>query len=404
MSLGSFGLLGSAGLRLAALSLVLGAVASCRRVSTIPAQALGPSSSAMPVATVPTVASDLIAISDARGEVGFIDRQGHMVVAPQFEQVLRASEGLSATRQHGLWGFLDGRGKWAIPALFAQAQPFSEGQAAAALPGAGEPVFGFIDHSGHWSIPPRFRTATAFHGGFASVTLNGVAAYVNTTGTVAFTAPGEAGYDFRDGLARFVSRGRMGFLNAEGQVAIPARFDDALDFSDGLAAVKVEKLWGFIDSSGTYRIRPRFIDASFFACGIAKIALNASQSGFVDSHGKLLGQFEATSDCSNGYAAIMKGNRWGFMAPSGAVIVEPKFEKFEGGFAEELAAVAEPGRPFGYIGGDGRYVIEPRFTGAQAFENGFARIEQASHDAGITEVGYIDRQGRLVWGPFPVTR
>jgi hypothetical protein len=65
---------------------------------------------------------------------------------------------------------------------------------------------------------------------------------------------------------------------------------------------------------------------------------------------------------------------------------------------EGLAAVAERGRPFGYIGADGKYAVEPRFSQAQEFVNGLARVEL--DDAGIQKFGYIDHHGAFVWGPF----
>ena len=397
--------------RFVALCSVVGLALSCARsrehaaprteLSKTRLQAPSASASSPPsVASASGQALDAIPVPGANGQIGLIDRQGQLIAAPQFEEVMRASEGLMAARQHGLWGYLDARGAWAIQAMFAKASSFSEDRAAVSLPGS--PAFGYVDRSGQLAISPRFGSADSFHEGLAHVTLAGTSSYVDRAGAIIFKAPGETSYGFREGLARFVSHQQQGFIDAKGRVVIPARFEDALDFFEGLAAVKVGKLWGFIDPTGSYRIRPKFVDASFFSCGIAKVALSGSRSSFVDAHRKLLGTFEANSDCSNGYAAVMKGNLWGFIDATGTVVVPPKFEKFEGGFAEGLAAVAEPNRPFGYIGLDGHYVIEPQFEFAFAFENGLARVERRSRDAGAREAGYIDQAGRFVWGPIRV--
>jgi WG repeat protein len=410
MSRAGSGLLVMRSIRFARLCLTAGLLLSCGRsgraapkpdVSNVRTQAPSASASApAPVASALGQAFDPIAVPDAHGQIGLIDRQGHVIAAPQFEQVMQVSEGLLPARQRGLWGFIDKRGGWAIPARFAVARLFSEDRAAVSLPGA--PALGYVDHSGHFAISPRFRSADAFHEGLAHVTLAGTSAYVDKAGAVVFNTPGEWSYGFREGLARFVSHGHHGFVDARGHVVIAARFDEAFEFSEGLAAVKVGKLWGFIDPTGAYRIRPRFVYASFFSCGIAKVALTEAQLSFVDQRGKLLGSFEANADCRNGYAAVMKANLWGFIDATGAVVVEPKFEKFEDGFAEGVAAVAEPNRPFGYIGTDGHYVIEPRFQFASAFENGLARVERSNRDAGPPELGYIDHGGRFVWGPVTV--
>ena len=94
--------------------------------------------------------------------------------------------------------------------------------------------------------------------------------------------------------------------------------------------------------------------------------------------------------------------RWGFIDSTGALVLAAKFERFEGGFREGLAAVAEPGRDFGYIDPHGKYVVLPRFTVAREFVSGIARVQQRSATDGRSEFGYINRSGDFVWGPFPI--
>ena len=121
----------------------------------------------------------------------------------------------------------------------------------------------------------------------------------------------------------------------------------------------------------------------------------------MDTHGKQLGTFEAVADSVNGMAAVMKGDLWGFIDSSGRLRVPPRFERFEFGFHDGLAAVAEPHRPYGFIDTDGRYVIEPRFEFVDPFKHGVARVMQTKGTSGELEFGYIDRQGKFLWGPFP---
>lgn len=371
-----------------------------RRATPAAARPAAPASAAQSAGLAPRSApSGLVRVSDGEGRVGFIDRTGTVLLAPQFDllDVLHESEGLVAVRQHGLWGFVDARGHFQIAASFANASSFSQGLAAVSLPS--EPrTFGYVDTSGHFAIAPRFEAANPFREGHAIVVLNGVRGFLDRAGTFLPSAPGITAFDFKGGLARFAAGERFGFLNRQGEVAIRAQFESAGDFSEGFAAVQVGKRWGYIDATGKYLVRPRFLLAESFACGIAKVAFSQTELGFIDAHGKQFGRFQANTDCRNGYAAVEQDERWGFIDPSGAWVVAPKFEKFEGGFAEGLAAVAERGRPFGYIGADGKYAVEPHFSQAQEFVNGLARVEQ--DHAGVLEFGYIDHRGAFVWGPF----
>jgi WG containing repeat len=376
-------------------------LSGCGRRATPPApQSVAPASAAQSAGVAPrSVPSGFVRVSDAGGRVGFIDRTGAVLLEPQFAgtDVLRQSEGLVAVRQHGLWGYLDDQGHSKIAATFAKASPFSQGLAAASLP-ADPRTFGYVDATGHFAIAPRFDAANPFCDGRAIVVLNGARGYLDRAGTFLPTAPGITAFDFKEGLAKFTSDERFGFLNQKGEVAVPARFDSAFDFSEGFAAVRVGKLWGYIDVTGKYLVSPRFVLAESFSCGIAKVAMNQTELGFIDAHGKQFGRFQANADCRNGYAAVQQGELWGFIDPSGALVIAPKFERFEGGFVEGLAAVAERGRPFGYVGPDGKYAVEPRFSLAQEFVNGLARVEQ--DHAGTQEFGYIDHRGAFVWGPF----
>jgi len=388
---------------LAALSSVPGLACDRRAPPPPPPVASSPSASQSERAAPGHAPIGLVRVSDATGRVGFIDRTGAVLVPPQFSSldVLHPADGLVAARQHGLWGFLDERGSWKIPATFAVAYSFSEGLAAVSLAAAPR-AFGYVDAAGQLAITPQFDSAGAFSEGRAAVKLNGAPGIVDRAGAFLPTGSNLVVSGFSEGLARFTSHDHIGFLNEKAEVVIAPRFEQALSFSQGFAAVQVGKLWGYIDASGKYLVKPRFLLAESFACGIAKVAMTQSELGFVDLHGKQFGRYQANTDCRNGYAAVQQNELWGFIDPSGALVIPPKFATLEGGFVEGVAAVAEPNRPYGYIGTDGKYVIEPRFTQAAEFQNGLARVELVNAGEAVSKFGYIDHQGAFVWGPFPV--
>jgi len=84
---------------------------------------------------------------------GFIDKNGSMVIKPEFDKAESFSEGLAAVAVNGKWGYIDKAGKFAIEPRFNEAEAFTEGLAFVKVGGddanAIRDVSGF-DAEGRW--------------------------------------------------------------------------------------------------------------------------------------------------------------------------------------------------------------------------------------------------------------
>lgn len=63
---------------------------------------------------------------------GFKDKDGNIIIKPQFFEATDFCEGLACVKRSksSLWGYIDTKGRNVIPARFHQAKPFHEGLAA----------------------------------------------------------------------------------------------------------------------------------------------------------------------------------------------------------------------------------------------------------------------------------
>jgi hypothetical protein len=123
----------------------------------------------------------------SQGSWGFIDRDGRQVIRPQFEAAGVFADGLCPVKRSGRWGYIDTDGEEVIAYQFDEARSFSEGLAAARLGDR----WGYINTSGQWAIEPVFDDfdayahpgePRAFENGLARVTLQGETIYIDSSG------------------------------------------------------------------------------------------------------------------------------------------------------------------------------------------------------------------------------
>jgi hypothetical protein len=314
------------------------------------------------------------------GKWGYIDRNGTVVVEPQFDEAYAFSDGLGRIgvdqETVGKFGFIDATGAIVITPRFSWASDFSEGLSMTrATPGGRS---GYIDKTGAWVVEPRFTNAGYFSEGLASVQLE------------------------PDDL--------FGYIDRKGASVIRPLSREAGPFCDGLAVVAAPQqpgtrlLYGYIDRTGAWAIQPRFHDASPFSEGLALVSYAAQEEeiGYIDTSGNVVftvrpPQVEPASAAdfsfSEGLAAwVGSDGRWGFIDRTGSFAIAPEFDEVTA-FSEGLAAVCMDLQKdtWGFIDKTGVWAIEPQFRHARPFSHGLALVVTGDKQA------YIDRSGKVVW-------
>lgn len=162
--------------------------------------------------------------------------------------------------------------------------------------------------------------------------------------------------------------GRYGYRTAAGEVVIPAKYAMAMPFVDKVAAVVGDDGWVFIDRTGKELAKAFVFDngADEFVDGRARI-VEGEKHGFLASTGEIVvpPTWSFAAPFSGGYAAVcegckreemgehfmMTGGTWGYVDVAGKVVIPPRFEE-AGPFTDGRATVKESGREL-VIGPDG---------------------------------------------------
>jgi hypothetical protein len=323
------------------------------------------------------------------------------------------SEDLSAAARDDescLWGFVDRAGRVVIPFQFDYAFPFASGHAVVAVNDS--PEFetrrvGLIDRQGKWTVPA---------GKYEEL-------WTGSEGRWPFLRTGTRDRDDE----------RWGFLDANGAVVVESRYKTVGDYSEGLSVVQDGNSFAFIDRQGrtALRLPDNVKDARGFSCGRARVVVRMgpkppvpespwevpaeppSRHGFMARDGTMVIKpvYTAAGSFSEGLAPVSMsekaflawvedetvdgffgppddGHRWGFVDPSGKLVIPMKFNRVSK-FSEGRARARINGK-WGFIDKTGEFVIPPRYEWVQSFQNGIA---EAVLDRKII---LIDRQGKTM--------
>jgi len=225
------------------------------------------------------------------------------------------------------------------------------------------------------------------------VSQNGKYGFIFEDGSIAIQPQFESAMMFAEGLAGIKRDGKWGFINESGELAIPPRFDSCRGFSHGLALVESDGSKLYVDRSGEVVIRTSFYECGSFEGDLARVMPDIlSKGAFIDRTGKIVlsGRDYYVSHYSHGLINCREEKKWGFINGDGEFVIPPKYA-YARPFSEGLAAVAlRRAGQFSFIDTKGQIVIEGKFQGADI---GFSGNLCAVWDKFY---GFIDRAGCLV--------
>ncbi|MBX9949826.1 MAG: WG repeat-containing protein [Candidatus Obscuribacterales bacterium] len=298
---------------------------------------------------------------------GYIDRNGKMVIPPDFDEAGPFSEGLAAVKVGDKYGFVDKTGVMKIEPRFSEAEPFKEGLAAVVDASLDEKLYGFVDKEGKFVIEPAFEDAHCFQEGVAAVK---------------FTRAGDISYDTQ-----------WGYIDKTGKTIIKPQFSDANEFNKGLAIIQNGQHYGVIDRDGAFLVKPSY-----------QLILQSPDNTltYLKLSGKVMGL------TGMGHNWIVTGGLFGFLDSHGKTIIKPTYDGATS-FSEGLACVAsgateKDGRPrtWTYIDTNGNTTIDGKYSLGLPFSEGLAPVAKGRWQMGMApslvaaKWGFIDKKGKVV--------
>lgn len=188
---------------------------------------------------------------------GYIDKEGNIIVTPQFAWGSRFQENLAIIQNEDKkYGFIDMTGKIVInPQYESIGGHFYDGLAAF----YNGKQWGFIDKEGKYAINPQFEEAYWFRNDLAAVKVGSRYGFVDKTGKLVINPQfDKAGGFSANGLAAFEQSGRWGYIDKEGKIVINPQFDEVSYFHGDFAMVKSANKYGLIDKNGKFLVNPQF--------------------------------------------------------------------------------------------------------------------------------------------------
>ncbi|WP_223032172.1 WG repeat-containing protein [Hanstruepera marina] len=327
---------------------------------------------------------------------------------------------LALANADGKFGYINKTGNWEIEPQFKVAKNFS-GDLAEAM--NDNKKWGYINRKGEWVIEPQFDKTKEFNSGIALVLNNKNWGYINTKGEPVLTnISSEKLYDFENGYAIYRKDDGVGFIDTNGKVVIEPKFKKVFNFENGYAKVLEGEKWGLIDTSGNYFVKTEYDGVSNFYNGnvvankgesygliingefkeipgaekIWDFSVNGTNTyakkndkiGFIDSEGNWIvePQYDKARAFINGLAPVLKGKEWGYINTSGEVVIPFQYRDAEI-FSEDGLAAIKVSKLWGFINDKGEMVIEDKYditaggfsifqkNNQKGFYNGLARVK-----------------------------
>ncbi len=258
--------------------------------------------------------------------------------------------------------------------------------------------YAYIRKDGKMITDFEFDHAEDFKAGLAAVEKDGKVAYIDKNGKVYLGWYDKKKYYFKQpprGLIVVKVGSKYGFQTINGKRVIPAKFDYAENFSEGVALVKNNPKTMYITLEGKL-VDPKTVkDLSNIRCDWGyghtgkPIEITVWECAYIDYNGEIVLKvpYGDARSFQNGKAMVIDGDKYNYIDHSGKLL--DKWKEFP----DDYHAVEKNGK-FGFINKNNQLVIDYKFTSAEDFKDGRAKVRVGR--GANAKYGYINRKGEFI--------
>ncbi len=235
---------------------------------------------------------------------------------------------------------------------------------------------------------------------YAIITQNGNPVFINSQGKIVYDKPFDniIGHGF---YFRITVDNKSGIINGKGEEILPIEYDQILPFYQGMAAIQKNRLWGYMDEAAKITIPIQYQRADDFRQdNSAYVVFPDGKTDYVsrkispEAAALRRNPFEVTSVngyrsfdiCENGwYRVTITGGDKRYKVPANkkyvvyfkrdSTLVFAKYFE-DAGFFKNGITYARDGKLFGFIDTLGNWKIKPQYTSAKDFVNGVAPVSK----------------------------
>lgn len=254
----------------------------------------------------------------------------------RYEEMSEIVNGSMVVSDDGSYGLADGEGNEIIPCNYKKIYPFCDEGFALAQRSDGSWVYIDEDEQVRKAPDPEYTNLGMY----------------NESGTAA------------------EKDGKYGYLDEEMEPVGKFRWEALTGLKNGVGAGKENGTWALISAKGKEKSEERFndviVDEMGFCSSQERIFVKQKNAyHMVDTKGKAVGEetFDAAKAFHDeGYAAVCKDKKWGFVNSDGELKIDYTYEDAQS-FQNGFAAVCIDGK-WGYIDEEGELAIQPEFLKA----------------------------------------
>lgn len=354
---------------------------------------------------------------------GYLDKNGKILISPQYEQVTDFQKNMAGAKVEGNWGIINFSGKWLTSPRFNEIN-INEHGAIATISDSSYifDINGQFLHASAYRAIWKTEKSIAFQCDMMEISLadtkgnrlkdtyfqdamppseNLFAAKVSEnkwsffyeTGNLAFKGTFYNVLPFKEGMAAVSNRGEngediWGFINYQGEQVIDFQYEKVAAFSQGLALVKRNGLYGYIDKTGKNLVPCQYLQAKDFHQGFACVQ-KSDKWTYINALGKeiMAENYDYTLDFAEGIGVVMKNGKWGAVDENGKVIISLEYDRIFP--CKEGFLAAQKRGQMGYLDKKGEVILPFEYDLCYDFENGKAKVRKTGLYGIINTTGVI---------------